>query len=233
MLDWCYAHGHISDNVAGEAINAALPPQPKAQRKHHRALPYNEVADALNVIESSTGFASKLALRLVVLTATRSGEVRGARWDEVDMDAREWLIPAERMKASAEHRIPLSDAALDVLEQAKVLDDGSGLIFPSATKQGASLSDMTLLKVLRDKGLAERTTVHGFRSSFRTWCEERTNADFAVKEMCLAHTVGSEVERSYSRSDLFDQRRVLMERWAAYVTEQSAEVVTLHAHDKL
>ena len=174
VLAWCQAHGLIEHNVAGEMINGALPTM-LAVKAHYRALPYKEVSAALETIDASNAsLAARLCLRFLVLTATRSGEARGALWSEIDFEATEWRIPASRMKAGAEHRIPLSGAALAVLEQAQVLRDGSDLIFPSSTKPGTPLSDMTLTKVLRTTGLAEKATVHGFRSSFRDWAGECT-----------------------------------------------------------
>ena len=152
----------------------------------------------------------------MILTAARSGEARGAQWSEIDLDRREWRIPGERMKAGREHRVPLTGAVLDVLRQAKALDDGSGLVFPSPVRRGRPLSDVTLTKVLRDKGIAERATVHGFRSSFRDWCAE-TGKVREIAEAALAHTVKG-VEGAYFRSDLFDRRRRLMEAWAGFVT---------------
>ena len=227
-LRWCQAYGFIEHNVAGEAIDGALPAMP-AVRDHFRALPYREVGAALEVTGGSrASLAAKACLRFVVLTACRSGEARNARWVEIDGEAREWRIPASRMKGGAEHRIPLSDAVVTLLEMVRPLRDRSDLVFPSPTKLGKPLSDMTLTKVLRDTGLAGRTVVHGFRTSFRTWASERTSVPHAVAEMALAHTVGSAVERSYARSDLFEKRRRLMDQWAAYVTGASATVVRLH-----
>ena len=209
------ARGHIEVNPAGELINAALPPMP-AVKSHFRALPYQEVAEALSTIDkSSASWSSRLCLRFLVLTAARSGEARGAMWDEIDMDSKTWTIPASRMKANREHRVPLSDQALDVLRQAKRLDDYSGLIFPSALKPGHQLSDMTLTKLLRDNGLADRATVHGFQTSFKTWCMEQTDTPWAVGEAALAHSLGNATEQAYARSDLFDRRRVLMQSWAS------------------
>ncbi len=216
-LRWCQAHGFVDHNPAGEAIDGALPTM-RAVNQHHRALPYREAAEALRVIaESRASPAAKLCLRFLVLTAARSGEARGATWGEIDLEAREWRIPAERMKRPVEHRQPLSDAAMDVLDQAQVLDEGSGLIFPSPTRPGNPLSNMTLTKVLRDNGLAERATVHGFRSTFRDWAAERTDTENAVMELALSHLAGSPVERAYARSDLRDRRRVLMDKWAAFL----------------
>ena len=167
VLRWCMAHGYVADNVAGEAIDGALPPMPRL-KAHLRSLPYQEVAAALATVDASGAtMASKLCLRFLVLTAARSGEARGATWNEIHEDAREWRIPGSRMKAGVEHRVPLSDAALKVLEQAWLLRDQWGLIYPSSVKPGHAMSDMTLTQVLRKTGLAQRSTVHGFRSAFR------------------------------------------------------------------
>ena len=226
-LAWCQACGHIEHNVAGDAIDAALPPQPGV-KAHHRALPYKEVAAALEVIAASrASLSAKACVRFVVLTACRSGEARGATWDEVDLDAREWRIPAPRMKSKAEHRVPLSDAALAVLESVRPLRGDAESVFPSPLRSSKRLASMTLFKVLSVTGLADRTTVHGFRSSFRDWASERTSVPHAVCEMALAHKVGSDVERSYARSDLFEKRRGLMDAWAAFVTGAGAKVVRM------
>ena len=131
----------------------------------------------------------KRCLRFLVLTAARSGEARGATWAEVDFEAKEWRIPGERMKGGREHRVPLSDAAVAVLGRARGLDDGSGLVFPSPLRPARPLSPMTLTKILRDRGLADRATVHGFRSAFRDWCAE-TGKPREIAEAALAHTVG-------------------------------------------
>ena len=168
----------------------------------------------------------KRCLRFLVLTAARSGEARGATWAEVDFEAKEWRIPGERMKGGREHRVPLSDAALAVLERVRGVDDGSGLVFPSPLRPGRPLSPMTLTKILRDRGLADRATVHGFRSAFRDWCAE-TGKPREVAEAALAHTVGG-VEGAYFRSDLYARRRVLIDQWAAFLTGTEAKVVRLY-----
>ena len=228
VMSWCQAHGFIEHNVAGEMIDGALPAMP-AVKEHYRALPYQEVPSALETIDASNAsLAAKLCFRFLVLTATRSGEARGARWSEVNLDAKEWRIPASRMKAMVEHSIPLPVAVVALLEQAHTLRDGSDLIFPSSVRRGTAMSDMTLTKVLRTTGLAALTTVHGFRSSFRDWAAECTNAPHAVMELSLAHKVESAVEQAYARSDLLAKRRRLMEQWAAYITGADAEVVQLH-----
>ena len=226
VLAWCQAHGHIEHNVAGDAIDGALAPMP-AVRAHFRAVPYGEVSAALETVDTSrASLSAKAALRFVVLTACRSGEARLATWGEIDVDAREWRIPGSRMKTGAEHRVPLSDAAIEVLESVRPLRDASDLVFPSPARPGRPLSDMALTKCLRDTGLAERATVHGFRSSFRDWCAD-TGKPREVAEAALAHVVGG-VEGAYFRSDLFERRRQLMAAWAAYLTGGSAKVVRLH-----
>ena len=226
MLRWSWAHGYVSENVAGEGIDGALPAMPNV-KEHFRALPYREVAAALTTVEKSRASkAVKLCLRFLILTAARSGEVRGATWAEIDLDAREWRIPGGRMKGGREHRVPLSDAARDVLVRARGLEDGSGLVFPSPTRTGRPLSNMALTKILRDQGLADRATVHGFRSAFRDWCAE-TGKPREIAEAALAHTVGG-VEGAYFRSDLYARRRVLMDQWAAFLTGTEAKVARLH-----
>ena len=216
------AHGYVEHNAAGEAIDGALPPMPRL-KTHLRALPYHEIPGALSTVDASgASLASKLCLRFLILTAARSGEVRGATWNEIHEDAREWRIPDSRMKAGSEHRVPLSDAALEVLEQARPLRDKSALIFPSSVKPGHPMSDMTLTQVLRKTGLADRATVHDFRSAFRDWAAECTSAPHAVMELSLAHSVGSTVEQAYARSDLIQKRRALVPAWADFVTGNGA-----------
>ena len=218
IFRWAMANELIEANPAGEAIDGALPSMPKV-KAHLRALPYQEVGQALRIVDASqTSPASKHCFRFLVFTAGRSGEARGATWDEIDLRAATWTIPGSRMKAGVEHRVPLSDQSLEVLMLAHQLEDGSGLCFPSPMRSGRMLSDMTLTKILRVNGLAERATVHGFRTSFRTWTMEQTDAPWAVGEAALAHQLGGSVEQAYARSDLFDRRRALMQQWADYIT---------------
>ena len=210
------AHGYRDDDPADERISAALPRTPKVAA-HFRALPYGEISGALEIVSASgASMSAKLALRFLVLTAARSGEVRGALWIEIDLEARTWKIPADRMKSSREHRVPLSDEAVATLERAREITEGSDLIFPSPVRRGKPLSDMALTKILRDTGLAEKSTIHGMRSSFRDWCAE-CGAPRELAEAALAHSVGG-VEGSYFRSDLFEQRRSIMEAWGTFVT---------------
>ena len=207
VLSWAQAHGIVEHNFAGDAISAALPSMPEGQT-HFRALPYSEVPEALEIIGASrASMAAKLAIRFLILTACRSGEVRNAEWSEIDLEGRTWTIPASRMKGGKEHRQPLSDAALDVLERAQTLRIGSNLVFPSPLKRDRPLSDMTLMKVLRDTGLAERCTVHGFRSSFRDWASECTNADLCRRIGITEQTFYSVAPRVW-RPEVWTRRSV-------------------------
>ncbi len=218
IFKWAMANELIETNPAGEAIEGALPSMPKV-KAHLRALPYQEVGSALKTGDASqTSLAAKRCLKFLVLTAARSGEARGANWDEIDIESATWTIPGSRMKAGIEHRVPLSDQALEVLMLARELEDGSGFCFPSPLRPGRMLSDMTLTKVLRKADLADRATVHGFRTSFKTWTMEQTDTPWAVGEAALAHQLGGSVEQAYARTDLFDRRRTLMKQWADYLT---------------
>ena len=218
-------HEHIPSNAAGDGIDAALPPSPRV-RNHQRALHYRDVPGALErVAASKSSDAAKLCLRFLVLTAARSAEARCARWSEIEHadtaaagenadTGAAWRIPGERMKSGVEHRVPLSRQALDVLHAARELRDGSGLVFPSPLKPGHPLIWQTLLKLLSANGVD--CTVHGFRSSFKTWSVEATTTPWAVGEAALAHVVGNSTEAAYVRGDLFALRRELMADWADF-----------------
>ena len=214
VMKWAVAEGYREDNPAGEAIGAALPNK-DTPRKHQKALPYGEVGEALRKVKGSNAWpATKLAFEFLVLTAARSGEVRGAKWEEVDLEARTWTVPGERIKAGREHRVPLAPRALAILAEAEELAEGSGLIFPSP--RGKVLSDMTLSKLVRELGI--QAVPHGFRSSFRDWAAECSDAPREVCELALAHVNSDRVEAAYRRSDLFERRRRLMEEWSDYVS---------------
>lgn len=206
-------------------VSRALPRQPK-ERGRFAALPYEQVPAFVASLSERTSMG-RLALETLILTAVRSGELRGARWDELDLEAGTWTIPAARMKMKRQHVVPLSAAARDVFERARALRiAGSDLIFTGA-KRARPLSDMTLTKVLRDAGLS--VTAHGFRSSFRDWAAERTNVPGEVAEAALAHTVPGKTERAYKRTDFLEKRRDLMERWGEYCTGAAGVVVALKA----
>ena len=215
IFAWALASGHVDINMV-DAVSGALPRQPTSTA-HHAAMPHQEVGAALVVIEAADAPATaKLALRFAIVTATRSDETRGARWDEVNVEGREWTIPASRMKAKREHRVPLSDAAVRVLAEAEQYRGRTDLVFPSLGRPGRQQSDVALARVLRVTGLSDRASVHGFRSSFRDWASEM-GEPYEVAEQALAHVVGGVTERSYARSDLFDKRRELMDAWASYI----------------
>ena len=190
VMAWTMAFGYINVNPAGEVIDAALPAMPKV-REHFKALPYPDVSAAIEAVEATTSFRStKLAFKFLVLTAARSGEVRGATWNEIDFENALWTIPAARMKVRREHRVPLSTGAIEVLRKAQELSiDGGPYIFPNDLTPSKSLSDNALSYMLRWVGIP--AVVHGFRSSFRDWAAENTDASFAVMELALAHGVGS------------------------------------------
>lgn len=209
VLDWARAAGMRHGINPVEGVELGLPRQ-RDRVKHFEALPWRELPGAMKRITATKGMGA-LALRFAILTGARSGEVRDADWSEIDMDAKVWTIPAARMKAALEHRVPLSEPALAVLREAKALATRQEpLVFPSQ-KPGRPLSDMTLSAVLKRLEIA--VTVHGFRSTFRDWAEEATAYPHEVKEAALAHAVQSKTERVYRRTDLFEKRREMMREW--------------------
>ena len=214
VLAWATVSGHRKgENPARWKGNLdALMPKPGKVSKvvHHKALPIDDVSDFMKALRATEGMGS-LALEFCILTATRSGEVRGATWDEIDLDAKLWTIPAERMKAGKEHRVPLSKAAIRLLEKVPRFQNVS---FVFAAARGGKISDMTISAVLRRMKVA--AVPHGFRSTFRDWCSERTAYPNDVAEMALAHTIGNKVEAAYRRGDLFDKRVQMMDDWAAF-----------------
>lgn len=215
VMKWAMAQGWRTDNPA-DAITKALPKHDRSKVVHRKALPYDQVADASQKVRNSdAGLATKLAFEFLVLTATRSGETRLAKWGEFDLGKAEWVIPASRMKAKKTHRVPLSDRCLAILEEAKALrSNDSDLVFPG-TKADKPLSDMTLSKLVRELGID--AVPHGFRSSFRDWAGESTNHPREVVEFALAHVIKDKAEAAYARSDLFTKRQTLMVDWAAFV----------------
>ena len=212
VMKWAVASGFRGDNPAGSAIASALPKGGNGTRRM-RALPHGEVGAALAKVRAADVWpCSKLALEFLVLTATRSGEVRGAQWVEIDLDAGVWTIPGERMKAAREHRVPLSTRAIEVLRETRQFGGGNRLIFPSA--RGRMLMGHVLGGLVKQLKIA--AVPHGFRSSFRDWCGE-TAQPRELAEAALAHTITNQVEAAYARSDLFDRRRRLMDDWATYL----------------
>lgn len=197
---------------------------PKVKKKvtHLKAMGWQDVPEFYANLQGRDAMAAK-ALMFTCLTGSRTSEVLKMRWEELDFDARLWTCPAERMKGGEDHRVPLTDAMIDVLEPLKALE--SEVVF-EGQKRHRPLSNMAMLMLLRRMGV-EGVTVHGFRSTFRDWAGDVAGAPRELAEMSIAHKVGSDVERAYARSDLLDRRRLLMERWSDYVTGQKASVIHL------
>ena len=214
VLDWATVRGFRSgENPARWRghLDKLLAPRKKG-KNHFAALDFKSMPEFMKNLREREGHAAR-ALEFAILTAARSGEVRGATWAEIDFDEKLWIVPSTRMKAGREHRVPLSDAAMSILKlMPKDPEKNDDLIFTSPS--GGSLSDMALTAVLKRMKVA--TTVHGFRSSFRDWAAERTNHQGEVIEMALAHTVRNQVEAAYRRGDLLEKRRQLMDDWTNY-----------------
>jgi integrase len=216
VLDWAtargYRHGENPARWKGHLENL-LPARSKVRHvEHHAALAYPEIAGFMAELRQKQGIAAR-ALEFAILTAARTGEVIGAKWDEIDLDAKVWTVPGARMKAAKEHRVPLSDAALTILANMAAARQGD-FVFPGG-KAGRPLSNMAFLMTLRRMGRGD-LTAHGFRSTFSDWCAEQTNTPSEVREMALAHVVGDKVEAAYRRGDLFEKRRQLAEAWAGF-----------------
>jgi integrase len=231
VLDWATARGYR------EGLNPArwrghldkLLPKPGkvAAVDHHPAIAVSDVAAFMVRLRAAEGMGAR-ALEFAILTAARSGEVRGAEWSEVDLDSKTWTVPPSRMKAGKEHRVPLSPQAHDLLAKLPRFA-GNELVFPAP--RGGVLSDMTLTAVMRRMELA--AVPHGFRSTFRDWAAERTNYSRDVAEMALAHTIGDKVEAAYRRGDLFDKRRRMMVEWAQFLAAvESVRSTTLSDVDQ-
>lgn len=213
VLDWACAKGFRATEAPMRSIAKGLPRQPKKDR-HFAAMSYADVPAFIETLRERES-VGRVALEALILTAARSGEVRGACWSELDLENRIWSVPAERMKMGRPHLVPLSDAAVAVFERAKAFKVGaSDLVFPGQNVK-RPLSDMTLLKILRDMELG--VTVHGFRSAFRDWVADQTDYPGEVAEAALAHAVLNKVEAAYRRTDFLDKRRLLMRDWGAFV----------------
>ena len=212
VLDWAYANGMRATEAPMRSLSRALPRQPK-QDGHFAAMPYEDVPTFLKHLNKRTSVARQ-ALEFLILPASRSGEVRGAKWAEINLDAKLWTVLAERMKVGKEHLVPLTDAAIDVLERARpYYAECSDLVFPGRNVM-RPMSDMTLLKILRYAKLP--FTVHGFRSAFRDWAAEKTSYPGEVAEAALAHTITNKVEAAYRRTNYLEKRRELMREWSGF-----------------
>ncbi len=227
VLDFAHAKGWRPAEAPMRAISRGLPKQPRKER-HFAAMPWREVpgfvAGMADIL--SAGEPVRLAIEFCILTAARSGEVRGVTWAEVDLEGKCWTVPDTRMKAGRAHRVPLSGRAVTILERMKELrrtDDNGAFVF-EGLRSGKPLSDMSLTMPIRRAALG--VTVHGFRSSFRDWCAEATETPREVAEAALAHVVQG-VEGAYARTDHYNKRAALMERWTAFIIGETAKVVKL------
>ena len=229
LFSWATVKGYrTGDNPARwqSGLKELLPPPSRvANAQHHRALDIDQAPAFMSALREVGGIAAR-CLELVILCAVRSGEGRAAGWEQFDLAAGQWSIPAEQMKMKRDHVVPLPAAAVELLERLRG-DRTEGIVF--ANRQGRMLSDMALLKVLRGMGWADRTTVHGFRAVFKSWSAERTDIPDFVSEMALAHAVGDNIMKAYQRSDLLTKRRRLMREWAMFLgyQERRAMVVNL------
>jgi integrase len=232
VLDWAKARGYrTGDNGARWRghLDKLLPARSRVQRvEHHPALPYSEIPAFMADLRRRDGVSAR-ALEFTILTAARVGEVIGARWAEINLADATWTVPATRMKAGKEHRVPLSARTLVILQERRPADDADALVFPGG-KPGKPLHNTALWEALQGMGRGV-VTAHGFRSTFRDWAAERTNFPSEVAEIALAHAVGSKVEAAYRRGDMFEKRRRLMQAWSEFCTSapvERGEVVALH-----
>jgi integrase len=222
ILDWATVRGfRQGDNPARWRghLDKLLPARSKVRKVvNHAALSYGEIGPFMADLREREGIAAR-ALEFTILTAARTGEVIGARWDEINLKSKVWTVPAQRMKGGREHRVPLTNAAIRLLEQIRELRQNE-FAFPG--ERQATMSNMAMEMLLRRMG--RDVTVHGFRSTFKDWASERTNFPNEVSEAALAHVVGDKVEAAYRRGDMFEKRRRLMEAWTAYCTNKDAAV---------
>jgi integrase len=223
VLDWATVRKYrVGENPARWKghLDKLLPASSKVRKtEHHPAQPWPKMAEFMTSVAKQEGVAAR-AIEFVILTAARSGEVRGATWSEVDLDAAIWIVPADRMKSGKEHRVPLTAAAVRILRNVKELVPDNEFIFPGM--RGTPLSDMSLTAVLRRMDRRD-ITVHGFRSSFRDWAAEATTYPSDLVEMALAHTIGNKVEAAYRRGDMVEKRRHMMEEWAGHCEAAPAQ----------
>ena len=213
VFDWAKASGHRSGDNPVDGVLKVLPKQNTADA-HHAALPYDKVSKFLRDLRTvEAGASARLAFEFTILTTARTSEVIEAQWAEIDLKKKTWTIPAQRMKAKREHRVPLSPRCVAILKEARKLNEDSKYVFPGRADD-KPLSNMVFLMLLRRMNLD--ITAHGFRSSFRDWASEQTNFPSAVCEAALAHVIKDKTEAAYNRTDLFEKRRELMTQWAEH-----------------
>ena len=213
VFDYSIAKNWRETNPAGRSVSKALP-KPSRTVNHHAAAPYSDVPEILRKVrESDESELIKLGFEYGILTAARTGEIRQASWDEINWECQTWEIPASHTKMRRPHRIPLSTRAMEILERAKELTGGDGLVFPGKT--ASLMYHRAFLSLLERLGID--VTYHGMRSGFRDWMGECTGASWATAEAALGHVQGNQAEQAYARSDYLELRRPLMEQWAAYI----------------
>ena len=226
-FEWCKAQGYVTGENPTSGLTDVLPKRREVPA-HHPALPYQQLPTFVYALrESDAGEVVKFAFEFLILCGSRTSEVLNATWAEIDTEGKTWTIPGNRMKAGIAHRVPLAPRPLAILERAKALSNGGPFVFPGR-RPNKSLSNMVFLMTLRRMNRAD-LTAHGFRSTFRDWAAERTNAPRAVCEAALAHVVRDKTEAAYNRTDLFDRRRTLMATWSRFATAKPGDVVALRA----
>jgi len=228
VIDFARARGHISQNQLNPArwrghLDHLLPKPSKLTRGHYKALPYEQVPNFMSQLRDRETSLAALALEAAILTGARTGEVLKAKWDEFDLEKQVWTVPASRMKAKVEHRVPLVKQAMEIVEKLASVRTGE-FVFPGQ-KKGQPLSNLSMLMLLRR--MQVDVTVHGFRSAFRDWAGDKTSFPREVAEGVLAHKVGSAVEQAYRRGDALQKRRELLEAWARYLNEDAGSNVVI------
>jgi integrase len=214
VFDWAKAAGYREGDNPVQGITKGLPKQ-SSRDEHHAAMPYPDVpAFVARLRSGSEGEIARLAFEFLIFTASRTGEVLGARWDEFDDSQAIWTVPPERMKAKREHRVPITKRGLEIITRCKLLAGRSAFVFPGRSS-AAPMSNMVFLMTLRR--MKVEVTAHGFRSSFRDWAAEATSFPRELAEMALAHTIENKVEAAYRRGDMLQRRREMMEKWSAFL----------------
>lgn len=227
IFEWSKAQGHRTGDNPTDGLTKVLPKHREA-REHHAALPYQELPAFMRALHASdAGEVVKLAFEFTILCGSRTSEVLNATWAEIDTKGKTWTIPGDRMKAGIEHRVPLTDRCLKILEHAKAHSNGGAFVFPGR-RSSKPLSNMVFLMALR-RMKRDDLTAHGFRSTFRDWAAERTNFPSAVCEAALAHVVKNKSEAAYNRTDLFDRRRELMASWSKFTAQKLGKVLAMGA----
>ena len=227
VFKWSKAQGLYTGDNPVELAEMALP-KVKSSQRHFTSLPYNQLPGLIDQLkESSISLSNKLAIEFTILTASRTNEVLLAKYDEINLEDKLWIIPKERMKALREHMVPLSDRAIEIIKEVRKAYNQSDYLFPSEVNLNKPLSNNTMLFAIQ-KRLKINATMHGMRASFKNWASETTNFPNEVSEMALAHSISNKVEAAYRRGNLLEKRRLLMQCWSDYLNKQKGEVIKLY-----